>query len=83
MIRSADDEAEAAWIVEMLEEGIGQQILLGLDTTRSRLKSYGGTIGLDHIACVFLPMLKQCGASDEDVRRFMVDNPGKALSFID
>lgn len=76
------DEAEAAWIIAMLKAGIGQQILLGLDTTRSRLRSYGGTIGLDHLSCVFLPLLKQYGASDEEVRRLMVDNPGRALSFL-
>jgi len=36
-----DDEKESEIITEMLEAGYERQLLLGLDTTRARLKSYG------------------------------------------
>lgn len=74
-----DDEAEVRLIRHMLERGHGAQLLLSLDTTRERLFSYGGAIGLTYLFDVFLPALMRAGVPEEIVRRIMMDNPRRVF----
>lgn len=74
------DEAEADMIVHMLNNGLEKNLLLSLDTTRQRLRSYGGEIGLDHLKVVFLPLLKARGVSERTLNEIMTINPAKAFS---
>lgn len=74
------DEAEAEFIINMLEWGYADQILLGLDTTRYRLKSYGGEIGLDHLLVSFIPLLRKKGVSTEYIDMLFRKNPAIAFS---
>ncbi|MEK8126619.1 hypothetical protein WMW72_01715 [Paenibacillus filicis] len=74
------DEEEAALIRQMMDWGLERQVLLGLDTTRQRMKSYGGAIGLDFIAERFIPLLRQYGVTEKQVHRMMVLNPADAFA---
>jgi predicted metal-dependent phosphotriesterase family hydrolase len=74
------DEPEAELILELARRGFAGRVLLGLDTTRSRMKSYGGSIGLDYISAVFLPLLRRAGVPEETCGRFMVENPALAFT---
>ncbi len=74
-----NDEDEALFLKRMCDEGLEERLLLGLDTTRQRLKSYGGETGLDYILTDFLPLLKKQGFSDEQLHRFCAENPAQAL----
>lgn len=74
-----DDEAEAEFISMLCEKGYCDKILIGLDTTNERLKSYGGTIGLDYILDTFRHCLKAYGIGDDLFYRFTVSNPMQAL----
>lgn len=74
------DEEEAAFILKMVDHGYEDKILIGLDTTRERLKSYGGSIGLDHILTTFIPLLKSYGLSDSIIEKFTISNPAKAFT---
>lgn len=74
------DEAEVEFIIKLVEHGYEDKILLGLDSTRERMKSYGGTIGLNYIITDFIPLLKKYGLSDEIIKKFTVYNPAKALT---
>lgn len=73
------DEEEVELILKLIKAGYENQILLGLDTTRKRLKSYGGEIGLDYLVNTFLPKLKDAGVSTTLIRKIMHENPGKAF----
>ncbi|MCR8633050.1 phosphotriesterase family protein [Paenibacillus radicis (ex Xue et al. 2023)] len=73
------DEQEAELIKDMVDSGFEDLLLLGLDTTRARLKSYGGDIGLDHISRRFLPLLKQYGVAESAVAKMMINNPAVAF----
>ena len=73
------DEDERKLIMQMLEAGYGNRLLLGLDTTRARLKSYGARTGLDYILETFLPYLRANGATGEQCGRMLVKNPQEAL----
>ncbi|NLH97242.1 MAG: hypothetical protein GX477_07885 [Clostridiaceae bacterium] len=74
-----DDDDEARFITVLLENGFEDRILLGLDTTRERMKSYGGPIGLDYLHVSFFPLLRSYGVSDSLIRKFTVTNPARAL----
>ena len=70
-----DDIKELGIITEMLEAGHGDRLLMGLDTTRTRLRSYGGIPGLCYIIEEFIPFLWKNGISEADTRRFFIENP--------
>jgi phosphotriesterase-related protein len=74
------DEDEARFIVKLIENGHEDQILLGLDTTRERMKSYGGSIGLDYMFSSFIPLLKSYGIDENIINKFTFSNPAKAFS---
>ncbi len=73
------DEREREIILEMLAAGYQKQLLLGLDVTRARLKSYGGGVGLDYIIKTFLPYLKAAGVSEAQIARMTLQNPAAAI----
>ncbi len=74
------DEDEMRFLAEMVSKGFEDRILLGLDTTRDRFKSYGGGLGLDFLMQSFLPRLRQYGLGEETIEKFMIKNPAKAFS---
>lgn len=74
------DMDEAKFILEMVEAGFENKILLGLDTTRERLLSYGGRIGLGYIKEKFIPLLLELGISQGVIEKFMIKNPSIALA---
>ena len=80
--RYHSDEDECKLIAQMLEAGYEDRLLLGLDTTRARLKSYGAPTGLDYILETFLPYLRKSGVTSGQCRRMLVKNPQTALGII-
>jgi len=74
------DEEEAQFIVKMVERGYEDRILLGLDCTRERMKSYGAVLGLDYINTVFIPLLRAYGLQKTIIDKFMIYNPAKAFT---
>ena len=73
------DEQELKLIEAMVMMGRASNLLLGLDTTNRRLKSYGAPFGLDDILTRFRYLLAQRIGNDL-VNGMMIDNPQKALS---
>lgn len=72
------DEAEAKLIGAMVNAGYASKLLLGLDTTNQRLKSYNGAFGLDDILTRFRYMLDE-RIGNEAVSKIMMKNPADAL----
>lgn len=70
---------ELAFFQQAVGLGRGGQVLLGLDTTRARLRAYGADMGLDFILTTFLPALRQAGISQESIGAFTRKNPARAL----
>lgn len=72
-----DDEAERALIRHMIDAGYGDKMLISLDTTAARLKSYGdpAAAGLDFILRRFLPELRDEGVSAQMLQNITVNNP--------
>jgi phosphotriesterase-related protein len=78
-VKYHDDVKEADLICAMIESDYAGQLLLGLDSTRSRLHNYGGDMGLDYLNKTFLPYLIQCGVKKEECEKMLVANPQEAL----
>ena len=74
-----DDESEARLILHMLARGHLERLLLSLDTTRERLASYGGEIGLDYLLLSFLPRLREAGVTEDQIRAMTHVNPARAF----
>lgn len=75
------DERELEIFKEMIEAGYEDQLLFSLDTTRKRLKAYGGEISLNYILDTFLDMMKEAGVTQEVIDKISKVNPAKALAW--
>ena len=75
------EERRAQNVIELIEAGFRSQVLLSMDiATLNDLQSYGGK-GFDYLLLKFIPLLRELGATDEDVQALLVDNPQRALAF--
>jgi len=75
-----DDDKELKLIEHMTERGFADKIMLSLDTTNERLKSYGAGFGLDFLLTDFRYSLEDRLGSAA-VNQFMVTNPAAFLAF--
>jgi phosphotriesterase-related protein len=76
-----NDRTVLQGIVKLIDAGYGDRIVLGHDIcTKIQLKTYGGT-GFSYISEFFLPELRRLGVGEEPIRKIMVDNPRRALTF--
>lgn len=82
VLGNRSDRTIAQVIVELARQGYADRIMLGHDIcTKLQLKKYGGN-GFSYINEYFLPVLRELGASEEDIHKFMVENPRRALTFV-
>jgi phosphotriesterase-related protein len=72
-----DNNKEMEIILGLLEAGYGERLLLGLDTTRPRLRSYGGSPGLCYMIEDFIPFMLKNGIGQTDTVNFFVKNPAR------
>ena len=67
----------------MCEAGYADRIVLGGDNGRASMwPQYGGGYGHNYIIEQFVPRLLDEGVSEEDVNKFLYDNPRRQFSFI-
>jgi phosphotriesterase-related protein len=76
------DEDEVTLIRTMVQNGYSDRILLGMDSTRERFLSYGGTVGLDFLKNKFIPMLQRSGVGEEHIELITRKNPQVALAVL-
>jgi len=72
-----DDKRELALIIGLVESGYDGTLLLGMDTTRARLRSYGGFPGISYIIEDFIPFIRKNGIPETGIRCFFVENPAR------
>ena len=69
-------------VINLLEAGFGDRILLSHDIGRKVfLKSYGGT-GYAYIVEKLVPHLRQRGVTEEQINTILVENPKRVLTFV-
>ena len=70
-------------VIELIEAGYEDRIFLSHDQyPRYNLKSYGGN-GWTFIIEKFLPHLRTQGVTETHIQKFMVENPKRALTFVE
>jgi phosphotriesterase-related protein len=75
------DEARAAVVNRLVDDGFGDRLLLsGGQGRRSALLAYGGEPGLGYIVERFPLLLMEAGVTAATVRRLLVENPALALT---
>lgn len=69
-------------IIELIDKGYLNQILISQDIfTKMQFRAYGGW-GYDHILRNALPWMRAKGMTEEQIYTIMVDNPKSLLTFI-
>ncbi len=73
-------ERVAGYILNLMGKGFGERILLSHDIClMSNLNAFGGC-GYDYIPTRFVPILREKGLTEADIRMLTVDNPRRALT---
>ena len=68
-------------IIQLIEQGYLDQILISQDICwKNRLRSYGGH-GYDHILRNAVPIMRIKGMSEEQINTLLVENPKRLLTF--
>jgi phosphotriesterase-related protein len=66
----------------MVEDGVGDRIVLGMDAARRRYyRAYGGSPGLAWLLDGFTSVMEAAGLDESVRRRLFVDNPARLLAF--
>ncbi|MDA0634892.1 phosphotriesterase [Nonomuraea sp. MCN248] len=73
------DAERAALVAELIEAGHGDRVLLSSSATGVAKGHPGTEVSYSHVLTAFVPLLKERGVGDEDVRRILVDNPRDLL----
>ncbi|MFG1945432.1 phosphotriesterase [Nonomuraea sp. NPDC048826] len=73
------DAARAALVAELIEAGHGARVLLSSSATGVAKGHPANDVRYSHVLTTFVPLLKEAGVGDEDVRRILVDNPRDLL----
>jgi len=77
----ATDVLVAEAIPKLIDAGFEDRIFLSQDVCwKTHLKAYGGT-GYTFILERFLPYLRIQGVTEEQINKFMVENPARVLAF--
>jgi len=74
------NEVEIPLILEILNSGFADRMLMSLDVTGARLKGYGGVPGLDYILKEFIPELQSVGVDEKTINTIFIYNPAKVFS---
>ena len=82
LIDIPSDQGRIRQIIELIDQGHLEQILISHDIcAKIRLSRYGGT-GYSHILQNVVPIMKQKGVTEDQVQTIMVENPRRAFTFV-
>ena len=78
-----EDTQQVPLVMALLDAGFADNLLFSSDLARANmLKRNNPDFGYAKTLTVFVPKLKAAGASDDVLRRIMVDNPRRFLAFV-
>ena len=81
-LKYVSENEELELIRAMRDSGFIRQIVLSLDTTNQRLRSYyAKDMGLDYILKTYIPFIKKNGFTEEEINYMCEINARDVLSF--
>lgn len=73
------DEVRAKNCLELIRAGYGDHLLLSNDISRRTYFTTYGENGYTSVMKIMVPELKKIGATDEEIKKLLVDNPARIL----
>lgn len=74
------DEDAVEAIKFLVDEGFGDKLLISCDMTTRSAHTYKGGHGYTYIPKVIVPMMREKGLTEDQIRMITVENPARALS---
>ena len=68
-------------VAELVEAGYLERVLISMDICCNSLLHWNGGHGFDYLLTTFVPLLREEGLTDEQIRVILVDNPIRVLDF--
>jgi phosphotriesterase-related protein len=76
------DGKKVELIIEVLQAGYEDSILLSSDFAAERETKFNGGAGYGSVTAVFLPKLRYAGVRDATIHKITVENPKRFLAFV-
>jgi phosphotriesterase-related protein len=76
------DAKKVALILQVLEAGYEDHVLLSSDFASERETKFNGGAGYSSVMAVFLPKLRYAGVKETIIHKMIVDNPKRFLAFV-
>lgn len=76
------DAKKVALILQVLEAGYEDHILLSSDFAAERETKFNGGAGYSSVTAIFLPKLRYAGVRETTIHKIIVDNPKRFLAFV-
>ena len=76
------DGDQVQMAIALIDAGYADNLMFSSDLARENFIQRNGGPGYAKTLSVFVPKLKAAGATDEVLRRIMVDNPRRLLAFV-
>lgn len=68
-------------VAELVEAGYLERVLISMDICCNSLLHWNGGHGFDYLLTTFVPLLREEGLTDEQIRIILVDNPVRVLDY--
>ena len=84
--RAASAGTQPEWrrarnVAELVQAGYLERVLISMDICANSLLHWNGGHGFDYLLTTFVPLLREEGLTDEEIRIILVDNPIRVLDF--
>ncbi|MFB3165028.1 phosphotriesterase [Neobacillus sp. 179-J 1A1 HS] len=76
-----NDEQRVQLIVELINEGLGNRLLISTNAVGVAKGHEAKEISYDYLLTKFVPLLRKAGVTDKQVRILLEDNPQRVLTF--
>lgn len=68
-------------VAELVQAGYLDRVLISMDICANSLLRWNGGHGFDYLLTTFVPLLREEGLTDEQIRIILVDNPIRVLDY--
>ena len=84
--RAASAGTQPEWrrarnVAELVQAGYLERVLISMDICANSLLHWNGGHGFDYLLTTFVPLLREEGLTEEQIRTILVDNPIRVLDF--
>jgi phosphotriesterase-related protein len=74
------DDRRIQLVLELFKEGLGDRVIISSNAVGYAIGHEAPQIGFDHVLTSFVPMLREAGATEEQVKQLLEVNPQNILS---